>query len=169
MQQCRHTTLHGLCLRSSSRMCSVRKVVLRNFAKLTGKHLCQSLFFNKVTGQRPATLLKKRFWYRCFLVDFGKFFKSTCFTEHLWKTAFVYLRIKFEDYRILIVIFVMKFSIVFVYDLKLTSHRILHYFSKVTNTIWRIFSQYGLMPCRSRLLLKIGVNYFTKTFSARSA
>ena len=119
MQQCRHTTLHGLCLRSSSRMCSVRKVVLRNFAKLTGKHLCQSLFFNKVTGQRPATLLKKRFWYRCFLVDFGKFFKSTCFTEHLWTTAFVYLRIKFEDYRILIVIFVMKFSIVFVYDLKL--------------------------------------------------
>ena len=28
-------------------MCSVRKGVLKNFAKLTGKHLCQSLFFNK--------------------------------------------------------------------------------------------------------------------------
>ena len=24
--------------------------VLKNFAKFTGKHLCQSLFFNKVTG-----------------------------------------------------------------------------------------------------------------------
>ena len=24
--------------------------VLRNFAKFTGKHLCQSLFFNKVAG-----------------------------------------------------------------------------------------------------------------------
>ena len=34
--------------------------VLRNFAKFTGKHLYQSLFFNKVAGQRPATLLKKR-------------------------------------------------------------------------------------------------------------
>ena len=29
---------------------SVRKVVLRNFAKFTGKHLCQRLFFNKVAG-----------------------------------------------------------------------------------------------------------------------
>ena len=26
--------------------------VLRNFAKLTGKHLCQTLFFNKVAGLR---------------------------------------------------------------------------------------------------------------------
>ena len=31
------------------RMCFV-KGVLRNFAKFTGKHLCQSLFFNKVAG-----------------------------------------------------------------------------------------------------------------------
>ena len=30
------------------------------FAKLTGKHLCESLFSNKVAGHRPATLLKKR-------------------------------------------------------------------------------------------------------------
>ena len=36
------------------------KGVLRNFAKFTGKHLCQSLFFNKVAGLRPATLLKRR-------------------------------------------------------------------------------------------------------------
>ena len=27
-----------------------KKGVLRNFAKLTGKHLCQSLFFNKVAN-----------------------------------------------------------------------------------------------------------------------
>ena len=37
-------------IRSSQRMCSVRKGVLRNFAKFTGKHLCQSLFFNKIAG-----------------------------------------------------------------------------------------------------------------------
>ena len=30
-----------------------KKCVLRNFTKLTGKHLCQSLFFNKVAGLRP--------------------------------------------------------------------------------------------------------------------
>ena len=32
-----------------------KKGVLRNFTKSTGKHLCQSLFFNKVAGLRPAT------------------------------------------------------------------------------------------------------------------
>ena len=51
---------------------SVRKGVLRNFGKFTGKHLCQSLFFNKVVGLRPATLLKKRLWHRCFPVNFAK-------------------------------------------------------------------------------------------------
>ena len=29
---------------------SLRKGVFRNFAKFTGKHLCQSLLFNKVAG-----------------------------------------------------------------------------------------------------------------------
>ena len=29
------------------------KDVLRNFAEFTGKHLCQSLFFDKVAGLRP--------------------------------------------------------------------------------------------------------------------
>ena len=37
--------------KSSHRRCSVRKDVLRNFAKFTGKHLCQ--------GLKPATLLKR--------------------------------------------------------------------------------------------------------------
>ena len=36
--------------------CSVKKSVLRNFAKFTGKHLCQSLFFNKVAV--PVNLAK---------------------------------------------------------------------------------------------------------------
>ena len=49
--------------RSSHRSCSVKKGVLRNFAKFTGKHLCQSLFLIKL-GLRPATLLKKRLWHR---------------------------------------------------------------------------------------------------------
>ena len=61
-----------------------KKGVLRNFAKSTGKHLCQSLFFNKVAGLRPATLLKKRLWHRCFPVNFAKFLGTPFFTEHLW-------------------------------------------------------------------------------------
>ena len=56
--------------------CSVRKGVLRNFAKFTGKHLCQSLFSNKVAGLIPATLLKKRLWHRCFPPNFVKFLRT---------------------------------------------------------------------------------------------
>ena len=43
--------------RSSCPEVLCKKGVLRNFVKLTGKHLCQSLFFNNVTGLRPATTL----------------------------------------------------------------------------------------------------------------
>ena len=39
-----------------------KKCVLRNFTKFIGKHLCQSFFFNKAAGLRPATLLKKSLW-----------------------------------------------------------------------------------------------------------
>ena len=60
------------------------KGVLRNFAKFTGKHLCQSLFFNKVAGLRPVTLLKKRLWHRCFPVNFVKFLRTPFFIEHRW-------------------------------------------------------------------------------------
>ena len=36
------------------------KGVVRNFTTLTGKHLHQSLFLNKVADVRPATLFKKK-------------------------------------------------------------------------------------------------------------
>ena len=45
--------------RSSHPEVFCKKDVLKNFAKFTGKHLRQSLFFNKVAGLRPATLLKR--------------------------------------------------------------------------------------------------------------
>ena len=35
-----------------------KKGALKNFAKFTGKHLGQSLFFNKVAGLRPRGVLK---------------------------------------------------------------------------------------------------------------
>ena len=59
------------------------KGALRNFAKFTEKHLCQSLFFDEVADLRPVTLLKKRLWHRCFPVDFAKFLRTPFFTEHL--------------------------------------------------------------------------------------
>ena len=63
-----------------------KKGDLKNFAKFTGKHLCQSLFFNKVNSLGPSTLIKKRF----FSATFAKIFNNTLFTEHLWTTASVY-------------------------------------------------------------------------------
>ena len=57
--------------KSSHRRFSVRKGVLRNFAKFTGKHLCQSLFFNNL-----FLILKKRLWHMCFPVNFAKFLRT---------------------------------------------------------------------------------------------
>ena len=46
-----------------------KKGVLRNFVKFTGKHLCQSLLFNKIAGLR--------LWHKCFSVKFCKISKNT--------------------------------------------------------------------------------------------
>ena len=69
--------------RSSHQKSSLKKGVLRNFTKFTGNHLCQGLFFNKVAGLRPTTLLKIRLWHRCFPVNFAKFLRTPLLTEHL--------------------------------------------------------------------------------------
>ena len=55
----------------SSHRCSVKKGAFRNFAKFTGKHLCQSFFYTKV-----------------FSCEFCKISKNTFFIEHLWATAY---------------------------------------------------------------------------------
>ena len=39
--------------------CYVKKIFFTNFANFTGKHLCQSLFLNKLVCLSPPTLLKK--------------------------------------------------------------------------------------------------------------
>ena len=81
--------------RSSCLEIFCRKGFLRNFAKFTGKHLCQSLFFTKVAGLRlrPATLVNKRLWHRYFPVNFGKFLRTSFFTEHLRWLLFFLIRL----------------------------------------------------------------------------
>ena len=89
-------TFYKWFFRSSRPEVFCKKSVLGNFAKFAGKHLCQSLFLNKVAGlvfscirtdlllkspysvgiqedTRAATLLKKRLWRRRFPVNFLKF------------------------------------------------------------------------------------------------
>ena len=55
------------------------RVILKNFANFTGKHLCWSLLFNKVASQKPPALLKNRIQHRYFPVKFVKTFKKTYF------------------------------------------------------------------------------------------
>ena len=69
--------------RSSRPVVFYKKGVLRNFTKFTRRQLCQSPFFNKVAGLRPATLLKRRLWHRCFPVNFAKFLRTPFITEQL--------------------------------------------------------------------------------------
>ena len=62
----RHKSVSCVDFRSSRPEVFYKKRVLRDFAKFTGKHLCQSLFFDKVA-------VKRRLWHRCFPVDFATF------------------------------------------------------------------------------------------------
>ena len=97
--------------RSSHRRSSVRKGVLRNFAKFIRKHLRQSLYFNKVTGlvfrkkgalrnvsnftenhlRQSLFLIKFLFQIKTlalvFSCKFCEFSKNTFFTEHVRTTA----------------------------------------------------------------------------------
>ena len=59
--------------RSGHRRCSVRKDVLINFAKFTGKHLCQGLF---MSGAKACNFIKQRLWHRSFPVNFAKVLRT---------------------------------------------------------------------------------------------
>ena len=63
------------------------KSVLRNFAKFIGKHLWQSLLFDKVADLEACNFIRKGLWQRCFPVNFAKFLTIPFVTEHLWTTA----------------------------------------------------------------------------------
>ena len=45
----------------------------------------------QIIGLRPATLLRKRLWHRCFPVNFAKFIRTPFIIEHLWWLLLVFL------------------------------------------------------------------------------
>ena len=71
----------------------MKKAVLRNLAKFIGKHLCQSLFFNKVAGA-ACNFIKKETLSQVLSCEFCAISKNTFFTEHVWATA--------SDHRLLL-------------------------------------------------------------------
>ena len=62
--------------------CSVKKVFLE-ISQNSQENTCARVFFNEVAPLRPVTLLKKRFWHRCFPVNFVKFLRTRFLIEHL--------------------------------------------------------------------------------------
>ena len=60
----------------------MKKGALINFTKFTGKHLRQSLLFNK-----GCNFIKKETLAQVFSCEFCEISKHTLFTEHLWTTA----------------------------------------------------------------------------------
>ena len=76
--------LHFFTFRSSRPEIFCKKGVLRNFAKFTRKHLCESLFFNNVAYLSLQLYLKKRLWHRCFPVNCAKFLRTPFLRKHIW-------------------------------------------------------------------------------------
>ena len=64
--------------RSSRPEVFCKKGVLKNFAKFTGKHLCQSLFFDKVAGA-ACSFIKKETLAQMFSCEFCEISKNTFF------------------------------------------------------------------------------------------
>ena len=58
----------------------LQKGILK-ISQYTQENTCAKVSFRP--RARPATLLKKRLWCRCFRVNFEKFLRTTFFTEHL--------------------------------------------------------------------------------------
>ena len=74
-------------IRSSCSEVFCKKGALNNFIKLTGKHMCQSHFFN---NRPPAcNFIKKGTLAQVLSCEFCKIFKKTFFKEHLWANASV--------------------------------------------------------------------------------
>ena len=109
--------------------CSVKKGVLRNFAKFAGKHLCQSLFFNKVAGLR--------LWHRCFPVNFAKFLRTPFLQNTLWRLLF-----RFEQALMIVKSLSRK-----------NTHTHTHESHKIVASLERSFYR----SSHSKMLLKIGV------------
>ena len=74
-------------LRSSRQSCSVNKDVLKNFAKFTGKHLRQSIIFDKVAGLQ---LYLKKTLAQLLSCEFCEIFKISFLQNASWRLL-VYL------------------------------------------------------------------------------
>ena len=142
--------------RSSRPKVFCKEGVLRNFAKFTGKPLSQSLFFNNVAGLRPATLLKKRLWDRCFPVNFAKclrtpFLQNTssgCF----WRVTLRYWGLDLFGNVLEFVIYVIILTLILNWRFVVWSCK---WFKTVKNNVfWDIFTFNTLITVINQLIVQ---------------
>ena len=87
--------------RSSHRRCSIQKGVLKIFGKFTGKHLCKSLFSNKVAGLSPTKILKETL-AQMSSCEFCEIFKSNFFYRtppvavSTYHSQYLYFSLRYE-------------------------------------------------------------------------
>ena len=92
--------------RSSRQAVFCQKGVLKNFTKLTRKHLCWSLFFHRVAGLRPVTWFRKRLKDGRFPENFAKFLKHIfsqntsggCLYLNLFEILFIFTKHRAKFY-----------------------------------------------------------------------
>ena len=60
-----------------------KKMFLKNFTKITGKYLCQSLFLIQLQDKICNFVKKETLTPRCFPVNFVKFLRTPCYRTPL--------------------------------------------------------------------------------------
>ena len=104
-------------LRSSYRRCSLKKGILKNFAKFTGKHLCRSFFYQRdsstgvfswilrsfqehlfyiTTPSNYVCLLKRELHALMLSYEFCKISQNSIFIEHFLEIVSVFANHKSE-------------------------------------------------------------------------
>ena len=71
-----------------------KKGVLKIFCKIHRKTPVSESLFNKVARLRPATLIKKKLWHKCFPVNFAKFLRTPFLQNTPWRLL---LRISIKE------------------------------------------------------------------------
>ena len=80
-------------------MCSMKKGVLRNFAQFTGKHLCQSIFLNKLAAS-DYKFIKKETLAQVFCCELRVISKNAFCIEDLPMTVSVVSKEFYKIFRI---------------------------------------------------------------------
>ena len=125
--------------RSSHWRCSIKKGALKNFAVLTEKHLCWSLFLIKLQAWRHATLLNET-PTQVFSWEYCEIFKNIYFEEHL-QTAAPDILVNSILQRDSVKICDRNNLLVFEY----------HFFHKFSSNLSKVYCLRLLFSCSSRI------------------